>query len=480
MGCLKSLSLSDLDLIEERLIRRARADYWQFRLYMYPDMIDGWWQREVARELMEFYRALIAGERPKLLIQAPPQHGKSRMIVDFIAWLSGKHPELKTIYASVSERLGVRANLELQRMMDGRKYKAVFSAVALGTKNTVAISAQTQRNREMLEFEPGGSFRNVTVSGTVNGEGLDLGVIDDPIKGRAEANSSVIRDRTYDWLTEVFMTRFSKSAGLLGIMTRWHLDDPFGRLQENMPGIKVLKYAAIAEQDDAFRKEGDVLFPEHKPKDMLLEIKKTMAASSWEALYQQNPTILGGGMFKDEWWRFYTVKPVIKWRAIFGDTAQKIKTNNDYTVFQLWGASENGQAVLLDQIRGKWEAPELLTRARAFWNMHRVVQGQGSLRGFYVEDKVSGTGLIQTLRREGIPMIGIQRNVGKTIRGLDAQPFIESGNVLLPEKAEWLSDYLSEFSAFPDSKNDDQVDPTLDAIDMILHKAGSQPRIRTL
>ena len=81
-----------------------------------------------------------------------------------------------------------------------------------------------------------------------------------------------------------------------------------------------------------------------------------------------------------------------------------------------------------------------------------------------VEDKVSGTGLIQTLRREGIPILPIQRNRDKVSRAHDAAAFIESGNVLLPETAPWLSAFLAEVAAFPTGAHDDQLDPMLDAI----------------
>jgi predicted phage terminase large subunit-like protein len=152
---------------------------------------------------------------------------------------------------------------------------------------------------------------------------------------------------------------------------------------------------------------------------------------------------------------------------------------NDYSVFQCWGYTITKQAVLLDMVRGKWEAPDLLVQARAFWNKHAGTKNQGALRAMKVEDKASGTGLIQTLKREGIPILDIQRNIDKVTRALDAAPYIESGNVILPQQASWLSDYLSEFSAFPNGAHDDMVDPTMDAIAEI-HGGGVRPSIRAL
>ena len=471
MGFHRQYSKSDLDLIELGMQAQARRSFWAFRQYMNPKMIKGWWQREVAGELQQFADDLIAGLRPKLLIQAPPQHGKSVQIVDFIAWLAGHDPSVKTIYTSFSERLGVRANLSLQRMLDGRKYQATFPETKISLRG--AIASDAIRNRELLEYIGNdGFFRNTTVRGPVTGEGLDLGVLDDPIKGREESNSQTVRDKTYDWLTDDFMSRMSDGAGLLGIMTRWHLDDPFGRLIE-AGGIKVLRYPAIAEKDEPHRKQGEPLFPEHKSLDFLMERKAAMYSANWEALYQQNPTIVGGGLFRDDWWEYWTQLPPLEWRTIYADTAQKTKEHNDFSVFQCWGRSKFGQAVLIDQMRGKWEAPELKVQARALWTKHKAINSGGALRAFKVEDKVSGTGLIQELKREGIPMIPIQRNTDKVTRAMDAAPFIESGNVLLPKEAPWLSDFLGEHSAFPSGAHDDQVDPTMDAIqNMLIETSG--------
>lgn len=475
MASQRTYSKSDLDLIEELLNRQARRSFWAFFQRMKPKHKLGWWQREAAHALQQFYEDLIAGLRPILLIQAPPQHGKSELIVAFIAWMAGRSPELRTIYASFSERLGVRANLAIQRMMDSAAFKAIFDS-RLNESNVVSISGRALRNREILEYlssageAMGGYFRNTTVRGPVTGESLDVGVIDDPIKGREEANSATVRENTWEWLTDDFMSRFSDMAGLLGIMTRWHLDDPFGRLIEKVPGVRVLRFEAIATKDEEYRAAGEALFPEHKSLSFLLERKAAMHDAAWQSLYQQNPVIVGGDMFKDDAWEFYEVLPRILWRVIYADTAQKEKQQNDYSVLQCWGMTDIGKIALIDQIRGKWEAPDLLTHANAFWQKHAAVQGQGKLRSMKVEDKVSGTGLIQTLKRKpyAIPVLPIQRNTDKIMRAQDVQPSQAAGLVMLPRNAPWLSDYLSELSQFPNGKNDDQVDPTVDAINEML------------
>jgi predicted phage terminase large subunit-like protein len=472
------LEAADFDLLERIAQIEARADFWAFRQYMNPKMKNGWWQREIAGVLTKFYQELIAGNRPKYVIEAPPQHGKSFQVIDFIAWLAGHHPEVRAIYASFSERLGVRANLRLQRIYGNPKYQVLFPETRINTQNSATISGQYLRNREMLEYvDNEGYFRNTTVRGSITGEGLDLGVIDDPIKGRESAGSETVRDSTWDWFTDDFFTRFSEDAGLLCILTRWHIDDPVGRLLELDKTVKVFKYPAIAVKEEKNRKIGEALFPEHKSLEFILERKKVMDNLNFEALYQQNPQIVGGQVVQGTWFKRYGKVPPIKFRKIYADTAQKTKESNDYSVFQCWGMGFDNRIYLLDQIRGKWEAPELKKRAVDFWIKHKSAydgmnKNVGELREMLVEDKSSGTGLIQEIQSKGkIPIKGIQRSTDKCIRVQDASPSIEAGYVWIPEESPWVSDYVNEFEMFSrdDShQNDDQIDPTCDAIKDLL------------
>ena len=89
----------------------SKVCFWAFRRYTRPTMKVGWWQYEVANGLQRFYRRWIKGERPKLVLMAPPQHGKTEQVTDFIAWVAGKQPEMKTIFASYSDELGLEVNI---------------------------------------------------------------------------------------------------------------------------------------------------------------------------------------------------------------------------------------------------------------------------------------------------------------------------------------------------------------------------------
>ena len=221
----------------------ARDDFALFRQLIHPDMLWGWWTDEVARKLQQFYLDLREGRRPKLALMAPPQHGKSTAVLDFIAWIAGKHPDLKTIFASYSDELGTTANRYLVRTISGNyAFGKIFQDLRVGAAGWAA-------NNTLLEFVGHhGSFRNTTVDGAINGFGLNLGVVDDPVKGSAEANSTLQRDKVWAWFVDDFFNRFDKNAGLLIIMTRWHIDDVLGRMLERFgDDLRVLGYPAIAE-----------------------------------------------------------------------------------------------------------------------------------------------------------------------------------------------------------------------------------------
>ena len=143
----------------------------------------------------------------------------------FHCWVSGRDPNLKTIFASFSDDLGTRANKDLQRMFDNDYYKMLFPKTKLAKRGETWL-----RNTNILEFAGhSGSFRNVTVEGAINGMELNLGVIDDPHKGRNEAVSKSNRDRVWNWFTDDWMARFAENSALLVIATRWHIDDLIGR-----------------------------------------------------------------------------------------------------------------------------------------------------------------------------------------------------------------------------------------------------------
>jgi len=298
-------------------------------------------------------------------------------------------------------------------------------------------------------------------------------ILDDPISAD-NANSEAKLEAARIAFTETLPTRInSEKSAIVVIMQRLNEKDVSGVILDMGLPYTQLCIPMRFEPDrrcttsigwtDPRTEEGELMFPERFGESQVQELERTLGNYGTAGQLQQRPSPRGGGIIKEEWFKYFTLAPRLEFRAIHADTAQKSSEKNDYSVFQCWGRSITGEAVLIDQIRGKWEAPELLVQARAFWLKHQPLE-TSPLRAMMVEDKVSGTGLIQTLRREGIPILPVQRVKDKTSRAHDAAPFIESGNVLLPIDAPWLSDFLAEASSFPGGAHDDQLDPMFDAI----------------
>lgn len=204
---------------------------------------------------------------------------------------------------------------------------------------------------------------------------------------------------------------------------------------------------------------------------------------TFESQYQQEPFALGGNVFKTEWFKYYGdgpksefIKPDrFEFTFITADTAQKEGELNDYTVMCYWGIYRD-RVYFIDGIRGKFDAPALRTNAEAFINQcWRRNKECGTLRHIYIEDKSSGTGLIQDLaKKTPIKITPVQRDSDKVTRAMDAQPVMKAGRMVLPESHPMLSEMLAELAAFTydDSHpHDDIVDNCIDAANMGLNLA---------
>lgn len=463
-------NLSESSLSSE-LSRRNLID---FTIQTKPDFITGWFNKIIAQELQQFYQDVIDGKQPRLMIFAPPRSGKSELFSRrFPAWAFGKNPDLQMIACSYSADLASRMNRDVQRIMDEEAYHAIFPHASLNNKRISTLSGQALRNSEIFEITGHkGAYRSAGVGGGITGMGADIAIIDDPVKDAKEANSQTVRDSVWDWYTTTLYTRLSPKSGVLLGMTRWHEDDLAGRLLKEMENggdkWRVVSFPAIAEQDEEYRKEGEPLHPERFDLERLTKIKNAVGSHTWNALYQQRPTSKGGGIIKGEWFGRYTVAPIIKLKAIYADTAQKTKEHNDYSVFLVAGKGADGKLYILDLLRGKWEAPELEQKLKDLWQKHRNDTTTGILTKANIEDKASGTGLIQKIKRESqIPINPVQVESDKYTRVLGVQGYIESGYVMLPEYANWISDFIAEceaFTATDSHKHDDQVDALVMAI----------------
>ena len=458
--------------------RAARAGFAPFVLFTTPNYKMGWVHREICETLEKFLQDVRDGKSPRLMISMPPRSGKSELVSrKFPAYAFGVDPDLQIIATSYGADMAQRFNRDVQRVIDNDLYKAAFPDTSLNAGKSNNSKGAYIRTSDLFEIVGHtGSYRSCGVGGGITGMGADILIIDDPVKDRKSANSATVRQSIYEWYTSTAYTRLSPGGGVIVMCTRWHVDDLLGLLlkEEQNGGDKwhVINYPAIAEHDEPHRRAGEALHPERYPIESLLKIKGAVGSADWASLYQGRPTVLGGNIIKSGWFKRYKQLPELKYRLVDADTALKTKEANDFSVFGCGGLGKEGNLYITDWRRGKWEAPDLKRNAIDFW-IKQLAMKNGVCRDFCVEDKASGTGLIQEIKRgtPPIPIRGIERDTDKLTRLQDVLGYIEAGRVYIPENAPWVSDFIAECEAFRgDMKHahDDQVDVLVDLITLTL------------
>jgi predicted phage terminase large subunit-like protein len=439
--------------------------------------------------ICNYLRAVSDGEVRRLIINVPPRHMKSLSVaVAWPAWEWIKRPERKFLFSSYSQPLSTRDSRKCRNLIESNWYQRNWG-------DRFELSGD-QNQKIRFENDKQGYRVATSVGGAMTGEGGDFVIVDDPLNS-IDRNSKPALQKTIDWWDEAMSTRLNnpKTGAYIIIMQRLHQNDLVGHILAKEHNYDLLCLPAEYEGnrcivqsgldtekyqiDDWRTEDGQLLWPERYSAAELADLKNSLGSVGASAQLQQRPAVSGGSLFKAEWWKRYTMLPNITKRVIYADTAQKISEKNDYSVFQCWGYSPGLGIFLLDQIRGKWKSLELEQKAKDFWRKHRKREhGLPPVSLMKVEDKASGISLIQQLEIDlSVNVKPIPRNRDKVSRANDVTAKIELGQVWIPAgetpltDASWLSDYIDEFSNFNElmtHSHDDQIDPTIDAIDDLL------------
>jgi len=388
---------------------------------------------------------VASGKIKRLLINMPPQHGKSEFTSKYFpAWYLATHPQNKLILASYETNFAVSW---------GRKSKEVFDesvAKYYGVKRNPDINIQGN-----WETEQGGSMYCVGVGGGITGRGANIFIIDDPVKNNEQAMSPVYRDKTLDWYQSVASTRLSPESCVIIIMTRWHVDDLAGRLlkQAELDGDKweVISMPAIAEANDILGREvGEALWENRYSKEILQERKRQVGEFWWSAMYQQSPYLKGGRVFKDP--EFYEQLPPGGKTVIAVDFAYSTKTYSDYSVCGV-GKMYDGKVYLMDFWRGQVEATKFATIIKQYQEKY-----QSPIYAY-----IGGTekGIVDFMRKEhNLNIISRPARNDKFVRAQPVASAWNSGRIVLPKENKWVNVLLQEIMSFTgvSDLNDDQVD----------------------
>lgn len=424
-----------------------------------------WHHRAIADGL----ERVIQGKTKRLIINVPPGSSKTELaVINLISRGLCINPRARFLHLSYSSELAELNSAKAKELILSAKYQELFPLPIKSDSNA--------RGRWNVVSEDGvsiGGCYATSTLGQVTGfraghmaEGFQGAIIiDDPLKP-ADSLSKTKRDAVNNaFINTVQSRKASPDTPIIVIMQRLADEDLTGFLLNGGDGHKWehIKIPAI-------NSEGLSYWPEKEPLSSLLQLKEK-GNFTFEGQYQQEPYVLGGELIKGEWFGRYAEVPGWKEhsrRAIFVDSAMKTGEHNDYTVFLDALLCRDGRIYILNVWRKKVDAVGLLALAKDVW-----AATDGKAQAMYIEDKASGTGLIQQLQQNSvfIPVIPVERTKDKLTRLMEVQPRIQAGAVMLPESAPWVVDFVSECEAFTanDShKHDDQVDPLVDAVNTFL------------
>lgn len=475
---LNSINQELLRRVEAEItLRRARTSLEDFVRYTKPDYLFGWFNEELCAILDKFIEDVINRKSPRLLIKAPPRHGKSELVSRrFPAYILGRYPWLQVMNASYSAELASAMNRDVQAIMDSPEYNRIFPNTKINGEMAKLLNDKSVKNlkktADFVETNEHGYLFSGGVGGAFTGFGSDVFINDDLIKNREEADSQTIRDKVWNWYTSTAYSRLSEGGGMIIMMTAWHSDDLTGRVIDRMKkgagdNFTVFEFPAIATKDEKYRKIGEPLHPERFSLAKLEQIRRTVGIRDWSALYQQSPIPDEGGLFKPDWIQYYDELPrhydkaVMSWDMTFKDT----KTS-DYVCGQVW-IKEKSCYYLVDQIRGRFDFTTTLKKFIEFSNKHPYCKRK------LIEDKANGTAVINTLKKHISGIVPITPKESKVARASATSTLWEAHNIYIPDKIKnrWVElEYEDELLKFPGGLHDDQVDCTSQALNDLMSK----------
>ena len=460
---------------------------------------------------------VIQGDIKRLIINIPPGYTKTELAVIFFI-LKGLmvNPQAKFLHTSYSGDLALLNSGTIKDMIHDPLFQAI-QPMKLKYDTKAKSRWYTEQGGGMMAAPSRGQITGFRAGRMDKSKFTGALIVDDPIKP-AEALSPSIREAVNrDFNLTVKSRLATEDIPIIIIMQRVHEHDLTGFLLEGGSN-EMWDHLVIPAEVPAIQPEykktwkcgrpihwelpPGPLWPFKHSQEELDQLKKANSFV-WASQYKNDPDGVDIQMFRREWFpRFQEYDPANGWVTVdgqtirlvykmsFSDTAMKVKEANDFSVFQTWGKGSDGRLYLLDQVRGKWEAPDLEAKFRKYLKRLKFTHGVNNMapRGIYVEDKSSGTGLIQSLNRKigtvwkdehgkthdltTLPKItGIPRSQDKVSRAFSAAPEIQKGLVVLPEWAFWVEDFLTEvtkFNAAMTHTHDDQVDPLLDAVHNML------------
>lgn len=413
------------------------------------------------------------GQIKRLMGFMPPGSAKSIYTsVVFPTHFLGRFPKKSVIVASYGSDLPRKFGRRARSIVTQPAYRRIFDTVL--SEESAAVDEWALTNGS--EWMARGILTGIT------GNRLDGIIWDDLIKGREQADSNVVRNKTWDAYMDDLQTRRKPETFEIGIMTRWHEDDPAGRIlppdydgrtgfikcQDGNEWYVVCLPAECERDDDPLgRKVGDILWPEWFTPEHFAPFKRN--PRSWSALFQQRPAPETGDFFQADWLKAYTrpgdppianapARPDRETMTVYGASDYAVTSEGgDYTVHIIVGIDPQQRIFLLDMWRqqassDKWI--EALCDLVQLWRPVGWAEETGQIK--------AGVGpfLTKRLRERKLYVVRAQfpTRADKASRAQSIRGRMAMDGLYVPTAAPWFNAFRHELLTFPAGKNDDQVD----------------------
>lgn len=459
------LSEADWIAIEREACRRSLVEFIRSAWHVLEPgqpYVHGWHVDALAEHLT----AVSDGEITRLLINIPPGTMKSMLTgVFWPAWEWGPRaaPHTRVIGASHEQTLAIRDNLKMRRLVASDWYQSRWPIVLMGDQN-----AKTKFENDAT------GFRQACAVGSMTGNRGDRVIWDDPHSVEA-ALSDAHRETALRVFQETLPTRLNspERSAIIVVMQRLHESDVSGHILENDLGYVHLMLPMEFEPDrrcttrigftDPRTEEGELLFPERFPREVVDRDKKAMGAYATAGQLQQRPAPRAGGFF--DWGKLEIVKAhpeIVKWVRYWDKAGTQ--GAGAYTAGVRMGLGVDGLWYVTDVVRGQWEAP---ARERAI-RQTAELDGPGVTVWYEQEPGSGGKESAQATTRN-LAGFSAHYETATGEKALRAEPYsvqVEAGNIKVLA-GPWNQDFIDEHKTFPNGKYKDQIDAAAGAFNKL-------------
>ncbi len=469
--------------IKAELAKRSLYNFLQYTWYKKTiPFKTSWHIKEICEKIDNAIEKYRQGQSSYIIITMPPRHSKSQIVsISLPVYFKGMFQESEIMVTSYAANLLTKFSRDARdKVVQGDVFKEMYLELSISKKSASVTDWGFEKTIDGITETLEGNFQYSGILGGLGGKGYHLGIGDDLIKGREEAESEIIRDKVWDEIIDSFLTRAAPVSITILMHTRWHMDDPIGRIQNRMnpnhedydetfPLFEIINYPA---EDEEYRtKEGNndskYLFSNRYSDDYYAARKGTMTDYSYSALMMCDPVLKGGNIFKVdniEYIDEIELPPNLKWvRAWDLASSEKERINNDpdWTRGVLMSVTTEYlnkfplRKIYIKHLEScRAEAPHrdaiiLSVVNKDGENVKIAIESFGAYKDAYVTLKnlLLGIRIVYKITTSG----------DKVVRATPQETIIEARNFFIV-RGDWNKEFIKEYTNFPAGSHDDIVD----------------------